>query len=549
MSHGHEHGHSHGHSHGFDEIDALLASASTGNAKTAEELERENDLLKKSLQVTRQSIHNGCHYYSSWDAVEPEPDDVSLPQSGDCALHCYRRISDFHELDCRERLNTSSYVNVYLEDEEIKAANLGMKINLADQTVYPQSFKLHNIVLNMVAHLWNCPKPPDFDEYGAFAGAGTVGSTEACLLGGLCLKFRWRKWYAKRHNLTEAQVRAVYPNLVISTCFQAAWEKLFRYMDIEPKFVVPSKTTFAITADAVKEQIDDKTIGVVCILGNHYGGQYDPVWEVDEMLQKLNKEKGYQVGIHVDAASGGFIAPFQPNLPAWDFRLPTVLSISASGHKFGESVCGTGWIVWRQRQDLSDNVAISVSYLGGKADSYTLNFSRPASGIYVQYYKFHRLGRRGYKALTDNRMSNAKYLRDALKAFKHSDGRPKFQLLDAGDENCLPVVTACLNPELKLPYDDIDLQHQMLQNHWYVSGYKMCFHDPTDESTRPLFHDAKKSQTMFRVVVKANVTRPMMDNLVTSLTACIRDMDSLGPGFQSMHIAKKQKTHHKGHAC
>jgi len=483
------------------------------------------------------------------DAVEDRPDDERMPTYGNSSQHCYRMLSDYHELDCRERLNTSSYVNVFLEEDELKAANLGMKINIADQTVYPSSFRVHNIVLNMVAHLWNCPKPADFDEYGAYPGAGTVGSTEACLLGGLCLKFRWRKWYAQKYKLSEAEVRKVYPNLVISTCFQAAWEKLFRYMDIEPKFVVPSKSTFTVTAEGVKAQIDDKTIGVVCIMGNHYGGQYDPVWEVDEMLTKLNKERGFQVGIHVDAASGGFVAPFQPEVPAWDFRLPNVLSISASGHKFGESVCGTGWVVWRQREGLSEHVAISVSYLGGKADSYTLNFSRPASGIFVQYYKFHRLGWKGYRALCSNRMANAKYLRDELKKMKHSDGRPKFIMLDTGDTGCLPVVTAYLNPDLKLPYDDIDLQHQMLQYHWYVSGYKMSLHDPRDEQTKALFNDAPPTQTMFRVVVKSNVTRAIMENLVKSFSAVVQELDSLGPGFQSMHNPKKAKTGSKGHAC
>ena len=236
----------------------------------------------------------------------------------------------------------------------------------------------------------------------ASAGAGTVGSTEACLLAGPCLKFRWREWYKKRHSnhdMGSDEVRWIYPNIVLSTCFPAAWERLFRYMDFEPKLVLPSQDTFTITAAAVEEQIDEKTIGVIGIMGKHSAGQYDPVWEIDDMLKRVNVEKGFQVGIHVDAASGGFVAPFQPELKPWEFRLENVLSISASGHKFGESCCGTGWVVWQQRKDLCKHVAISVSYLGGKADSYTLNFSRPATGVFVQYYKFLRLGLEGYKSL------------------------------------------------------------------------------------------------------------------------------------------------------
>mmetsp|Transcript_122710 Transcript_122710/g.261873 ORF Transcript_122710/g.261873 Transcript_122710/m.261873 type:complete len:237 (-) Transcript_122710:75-785(-) len=190
----------------------------------------------------------------------------------------------------------------------------------------------------------------------------------------------------------------------------------------------------------------------------------------------------------------------------------------------------------------SERVAVA------QADSYTLNFSRPASGVFVQYYKFHRLGIKGYKALTENRMANAKYLRDAMKNMLFQ-GKPRFVILDAGDTNCLPVVAAYLNPALKLAYDDIDLQHTMMGHHWYVSGYKMSFLDPATEESRPLFKDAPASQTMFRVVVKANVTRSMMDHLITSLKEVLEAMDSLGAGFQSMHQAKKSKHHHSGHVC
>jgi len=168
------------------------------------------------------------------------------------------------------------------------------------------------------------------------------------------------------------------------------------------------------------------------------------------------------VGIHVDAASGGFIAPFQADVPPWDFRLPNVLSISASGHKFGESVCGTGWVVWRQRKGLSEHVAVSVSYLGGTGESYTLNFSRPATGVYVQFYKFMRLGIEGYSALEAGMMGVARHIRDGLKSMEFC-GKPTFQLLDSGDTKCLPVVSARLNPQLQLLFNDIDLQHAIAE--------------------------------------------------------------------------------------
>jgi glutamate decarboxylase len=277
-------------------------------------------------------------------------------------------------------------------------------------------------------------------------------------------------------------------------------------------------------------------------MGNHYGGQYDPVNEINSIIEEINRERDFQVGIHVDAASGGFIAPFQDDLPPWDFRLPNVLSISASGHKYGESVCGTGWVIWRERKDLSEHVAISVTYLGGKADSYTLNFSRPASGVYVQYYKLLRYGLSGYRQVCDNMMANAQHIRKSLSEMT-INGQARFVILDDGPRNCLPVVTAMLNPECDFTYDDIDLQHVLSQHHWYVSGYKMGINDPVTDEYRALFSDQDKDKTMFRIVVKNNLTRNMANNLVDSFKAAFELLDTVD--FSSIHGANTSLLRHK----
>ncbi len=503
-------------------------------------LKKEIDKLRAELRDATQ--HNDSSYYFSNEALQNFNSTSHIPERGMAAKTVKAIIENNHVLDFNQKLNTSSYVNVSFEEEEEAVAMMGLRVNLADQTVYPQSYKMHDTVVNMLAGLWHCPVPGDIDEYGVFPGAGTVGSTEACLLSGLALKFRWRQWYAKRHDLSEEDVRGIRPNMVISSCYQAAWEKLFKYMDIEPKLIHPAAGSFTVDAERVRDAIDENTIGVVCILGNHYGGQYDPVWDVDKVVREVNDAKGYQVGIHVDAASGGFIAPFQEGLPAWDFRLDNVLSISTSGHKYGESCCGTGWVVWRDREDLSEHVAISVTYLGGKADSYTLNFSRPASGVYVQYYKLLRYGMSGYQQCCDNMMSNAKFLRDGLAAMQ-SEGKPRFVMLDHGDEHCLPVVTAMLNPECNFSYDDIDLQHVLSQHHWYVSGYKMGFNHPLTEETIALFHDADADQTMFRIVVKSNLTRDMAQHLLDSFGEAFAFLDAVD--FSKLHDFDSVQLRHK----
>jgi glutamate decarboxylase len=506
-------------------------------ANELEELKKQVAYLKSVIDANSTGL---SARESLSDVLEEHPNHI--PEHSSEAASVKAVIEDNCLLDFQPQLNTSSYVNVDFEREEQEVALMGLKVNLADQTVYPQSYKMHDRLVNMIAHLWNCPKPDDYDEYGVYAGAGTVGSTEACLLAGLALKFRWRKWYAEKNDLTEEQVLSKRPNIVISTCYQAAWEKLIKYMDIDCKLVQPKSSTFTVDPQAVKDAIDEHTIGVVCIMGNHYGGQYDPVWEVNDVINDINKEKGFQVGIHVDAASGGFIAPFQQDLPAWDFRLNNVLSISSSGHKYGESCCGTGWVVWRQRKSLSEHVAISVTYLGGKADSYTLNFSRPASGVYVQYYKFLRYGLHGYQDVCNHMMHHAKMIRDGLKAMTYK-GKPRFVFLDNGDTHCLPVVTAMLNPECELRFNDVDLQNTLSQHHWYVSAYKMGFNHPLTEKLTPLFSDQKPDKTMFRIVVKSNISGNMVHNLLDSFQESFEFLDSID--FDIAHGFSTKKLRHK----
>jgi glutamate decarboxylase len=491
---------------------------------------------------------NDTYYFSENAKTSMLLDEI--PHSGVTAKTAESIIVNARELDFSQKLNTSSYVNVVFEEQEEKIALMGLRVNLADQTVYPHSYQIHDKVVNMLANLWHCPKPDDFDEYGVFAGAGTVGSTEACLLSGLALKFRWRDWISKRKNLTADQVLGLRPNLIISTCYQAAWEKLFKYMDIEPRFVPPKSTTFTIDPAKIHELVDENTIGVVCIMGNHYGGQYDPVWEVNDAIEEINQQHGFQLGIHIDGASGGFVAPFQKELPAWDFRLKNVLSISTSGHKYGESSCGTGWVVWRQRKDLSEHIAISVTYLGGKADSYTLNFSRPASGVYVQYYKLIRFGTDGYQQSVDNMMDNAEFIRQGMRKMTYK-GKQRFIFLDDGDKNCLPVVTAMLNPECEFSYDDIDFQHVVSQHHWYISGYKMNFLHPLTEEPLPLFTDQDPQQTMFRIVVKNNLTRSLAIDLLESIEKSFDFMDSIDFSkiheFDFKHLRHKDRRHITNH--
>ena len=207
------------------------------------QLRQEVEQLRAKLEQAQVSSSG---YYSSPLVQQDWFNLQRIPETGLDREAVKLMVENAHALDFDHRLNTSSYVNVALEREEEAIALMGLRVNLADQTVYPQSYKLHDTTVNMIANLWHCPKGPEFEDYGVFSGAGTVGSTEACLLAGLALKFRWRNWHAKRQGKTVEQILHARPNLIISTCFQAAWEKLFKYMDIEPRLVHPSVKTFTL---------------------------------------------------------------------------------------------------------------------------------------------------------------------------------------------------------------------------------------------------------------------------------------------------------------
>src|SRR4051794_39085104 len=158
-----------------------------------------------------------------------------------------------------------------------------------------------------------------------------------------------------------------------------------------------SPVHYSMDAADMLERVDENTIFVVPTLGVTYTGEYELVKPLADALDKLQADTGLDVDLHVDAASGGFLAPFcAPDL-LWDFRLPRVKSISSSGHKFGLAPLGAGWVIWRDKEELPDDLIFHVNYLGGDMPVFQLNFSRPAGQIVAQYYDFLRLGREGYR--------------------------------------------------------------------------------------------------------------------------------------------------------
>ena len=293
----------------------------------------------------------------------------AIPEDSRAPDVVYQVIKDELELDGNAHMNLATFVTTWMEPQVTKLMAETFEKNLVDKDEYPQTAEIEKRCVNMLAQLWNA------DPDGNALGTSTVGSSEACMLAGMAFKWRWEEQRKKQHK------SAVKPNIVLGSNAQICWEKFCRYWEVEPRFVPLEKGRYHIDPELAAKLCDAHTIGVVGILGSTMDGSYEPIQALSVALDKLQASTGLDIPIHVDAASGGFVAPFlQPNL-IWDFRLLRVKSINSSGHKYGMVYPGVGWILWRHPDDLPKELIFNVNYLGGEMPTFAINFSRPGNGV------------------------------------------------------------------------------------------------------------------------------------------------------------------------
>ena len=315
----------------------------------------------------------------------------------------YQIVHDEAMLDGNSRLNLATFVTTWMDDYARKVMTENMDKNMIDKTEYPQTAEIERRCVNILAKLWNSPEKP------YCTGTSTVGSSEACMLGGIAALKRWQK----RRKAKGLPIDK--PNFIISTCMQVVWEKFAIYWDVEMRMIPVTAEKITLDPRDVIKACDENTICVVPIQGVTITGLNDNVKEINDALDKLNTEKGWEICIHVDAATGGFIHPFIDPETVWDFRLKWVLSISTSGHKFGLVYPGVGWVVWKDKQYLPEEMNFAVNYLGANIPSISINFSRPGNQVLAQYYQFMRLGKEGYKKVQQNCLNVCLYLKEQLK--------------------------------------------------------------------------------------------------------------------------------------
>jgi glutamate decarboxylase len=222
----------------------------------------------------------------------------------------YRMIHDELLLDGSSRLNMATFVTTWMEPEADRLMAETFDKNMIDKDEYPQTAEIERRCVNIVADLFNAPPGGDA------VGVSTIGSSEAVMLGGLAMKWRWRQRQEAAGQPTDR------PNMVLGSNVQVVWEKFCRYWDVEPRYVPVAHDRYVVDPDDVMERVDQNTIGVIPILGTTFTGEFEPIGEIHDRVVAYNETHGLDIPIHVDAASGGFVAPFlHPDLE-WDFRLP-----------------------------------------------------------------------------------------------------------------------------------------------------------------------------------------------------------------------------------
>ncbi|QES46838.1 glutamate decarboxylase [Streptomyces venezuelae] len=433
-----------------------------------------------------------------------------MPEDHTPAEVVYSLLRNELLLDGNAAQNLATFCTTWSDDEVRRLMDVCLDKNMIDKDEYPQTAEIEARCVNILADLWNAPPGT------AATGCSTTGSSEAAMLGGLALKWRWRE----RRRAEGKPVDR--PNLVCGPV-QICWDKFARYFDVELRQVPVEPGATGLRPHQLAQYVDENTIGVVAILGVTYTCDYEPVAEIAAELDRIQAAHGWDVPIHVDAASGGFVAPFLHPDVVWDFRLPRVASVNTSGHKYGLAPLGVGWIVWRTADLLPEDLVFRVDYLGGNMPTFALNFSRPGGEIIAQYYLFLRLGHGGYRRVQQACAETAQYL-----AAQIAELGP-FTLLYDG-RGALPAVSYALTDPEGAGFSLYDLSDRLRMRGWQVPSYPL----PAD----------RDDTVIQRVLIRHGVTRDQIALLVEDMRRAIDHLTTTGPRGTGAEAPRQSGFHH-----
>jgi glutamate decarboxylase len=448
---------------------------------------RESDDRMVARELDQLARHYGSRFLH-----EPAPDN-ELPKYGMLATDAMRLIGEELVLDGIPMRNLATFVTTWMEPEAQRVIAENLHRNYIDHAEYPQTAEIEQRCIRMLASLFNAP--------GETTGTRTQGSSEAIMLGALSLKWKWRE---RRDAAGKDNSR---PNLVFGGDVHVVWDKFCRYFDVEPRIIPLQPGKYTIGPDDVEPHIDENTIGVGAVLGTTFTGHADDIVGINEMLMQVRERHGWDVPLHIDAASGGFVWPFLYPHSEWDFRLEQVRSINVSGHKFGLVYPGIGWLIFRERSDLPEELVFYENYLGKRDATFTLNFSTGAAMVLAQYYNFVRLGHEGYRYLMETMQANTRTLADRIAKCG------EFRIIGSESDEQLPLVAFQLDGERN--FDEFDIASQVAaERGWMVPAYTLP----------PNADDVK----IMRVLVKLTLGHTLATTLADDLDEACRVLAEKG---------------------
>jgi glutamate decarboxylase len=427
-----------------------------------------------------------------------------MPQSGMPALDALRLLEEELVLDGIPVRNLATFVTTWMEPEVQRIIAENLHRNFIDHAEYPKTAEIEQRCIRMLAHLFHAP--------GETTGARTQGSSEAIMLGALSLKWKWRE---RRQAAGKSVDR---PNLVFGGDVHVVWEKFCRYFDVEPRIVPLQPDKYTIGPEDVEPHVDENTIGVAAVLGTTFTGHADDIPGINRLLVDLKNERGLDVPLHVDGASGGFVWPFLYPDSEWDFRLEQVRSINVSGHKYGLVYPGVGWLIFRTKDDLAKDLVFYENYLGKTDATFTLNFSTGSAMVLAQYYNFVRYGFEGYSYIMHTMQANAQALATEVEASKD------FRLVGDKSAEQLPLVAFQLDGEHN--YDEFDIAGQLAaERGWMVPAYTM---PPNAQHVK-----------IMRVLVRQTLGRSLTDALAQDIAEACATLEERG----RLHPTARKRVH------
>ncbi|KIJ69511.1 hypothetical protein HYDPIDRAFT_172890 [Hydnomerulius pinastri MD-312] len=492
--------------------------------------------------LTGTDVNKVSHPYGARYGTVSVP-KFHLPSKGTGAETAYQLIHDELSLDGSPNLNLASFVHTWMPEPANKLMMENMSKNLIDQDEYPMTQLIHTRCISILADLWHAPSAQQA------IGTATTGSSEAIQLGGLAMKRLWQE----RRKAAGKSIHEPGPNIVMGANAQVALEKFARYFEVECRLVpVSVESKYRLDPKKAMEFVDENTIGIYVILGSTYTGHYEPVKEMSDLLDEYEKQTGHSVPIHVDGASGAFIAPFAHPKLLWDFKIPRVVSINTSGHKFGLSYVGVGWVVWRSKEFLPKDLIFELHYLGSVEYSFSLNFSRPAAPIIAQYFNFLHLGFEGYRAVALDDLKNARLLSRALERTGWYTVLSDIHRLKADSllakgaqatvgideenpenyEEGLPVVSFRFSDDFQTKYPEIQqkwIQTLLRAKGWIVPNYELA---PNLEHVQIL-----------RVVVRENCSEALIDRLVADTVEITQTLVDRGSSAHALDMLGQSHNH------